>query len=199
MFITESTPGYISVGNQTNALDSITKAADFLEAVGEDLGNWKWFVIAFHHAIYMLMLLALENSDGSGVRAQDDRDEQGLVITVNPRTGLPVPVIPFPKAYKRIKEAGRMGSFVGSVPFAGTKIHDKAMVRINFELRNKLIHLEPVQWGISISYISFCCLDLDDLIVFLSETPQIIWDVNQREQLVDARERITQRLIEIGQ
>lgn len=198
MFITEYTPGWINVDNKLNALDSLAKAGDFLKDVNQDKGNWKWFVIALHHALYTLMLLALENTDGSGVRVRDERDDNGYIITANPDTGVPVPLITFLTAYERLKDSGRMRGYTDSAPFVATEVNDKAMRRINFGLRNKFMHMEPTGWGIEVNYIVFCCLDLEEVIKFFSETSQILWVEDQKEQLIHAQQRIIQRLIELA-
>lgn len=195
MFITERDNGYLHVDERVNALDSISKAAGFIAAVDKDPGNWKWFIKALHHATYCLMQMALENTDQSGIRVRDDRDKQGYIITVNPKTNKAVPLITFLEAYKRIKQADRMRSYVGSQPFVAKPEHDKAMRRLNGDLRNEFMHFEPKGWGIEINYIVRGCLPVLDVLRFLAETPQIVWDEGQREQLAECVNRISPKLI----
>lgn len=194
-FITEHTKGYLHVDERLNTLDSVSKAADFLDGVDQDLGNWKWFIKALHHGTYCLMILALENSDQSGIRIRDDRDKQGFILTVNPKNNKPVPLISFPEAYKRIQQANRMRRYVGSEPFAAKPEHDKAMKRLNEGLRNEFMHFEPKGWGIEINYVVRGCLPVLDVLRFLADTPQIIWDEGQRDKLKAYINRISPKLL----
>lgn len=160
---------YLRIDERGNAIDSLQKAAEFLKNTESDPLYWKWFIVAIHHGIYHFMLLALQNSDGSGIWREPEKlvDHRGLsreiVDTENPKNR----IVTFAEAFNRIQESARMSEYVGAKPFVADARHKEAATCLNATLRNKFAHFSPKGWSIQISFIIEAVSPLFEVIEFL--------------------------------
>lgn len=139
---------YLRIDEKSNIIDSLGKAAVFLESAKTDPFALKWFTIAIHHSAHCLMLFALRNTDDSGIWQKEFRRTDGLIDILDPRMRL----IDFMTAFLWIQDPSRMGGYVNSKPFAALPYHSDSMEHLNLRLRNSLIHYKPLTWSISKQY-----------------------------------------------
>ncbi len=141
---------YMRIDEKTNPIDSLERALIFLREAEKDLMSMKWFVVAIHHAIYHFMLLALSNTDQSGIWKEPIiRRSDGLIDLMHPENRL----ISFMTALKFIQDSARMSGYVNSKPFQAKPYHAQSMKRLNDRLRNVFVHYKPLAWSIHDKYI----------------------------------------------
>ena len=161
----DETTEYLRIDEKENAIDSLGRALAFLTEVEQNSFNWKWFTIALHNATHSFMLLALQNTDLSGIwREPEIREENGLIDTSNPKNKL----ISFMEAFQRIQDSERMGGYVNSKPFSTKPYHRDSMEHLNDRLRNEFIHFRPKGWSVHKKYIVEIGLPILELIEFLT-------------------------------
>lgn len=101
------TSGYLRTDEKENTIDSLRRALDFLKNTEKDFYNWKWFIIAIHHAIHGFMIVALTNPNLSGIWEKEPaiRRSSGVVDIFSSKNRL----VSFMKAFERIQDPTRMG------------------------------------------------------------------------------------------
>lgn len=162
--MSDKKPEYLRIDEKGNAMDSLHCALGFLRETKKDIYRWKWFIIAIHHAIYHFMLLALANTDLSGIWQEPViKKKNGLVDIFNPKNKL----ISFMKALEFIQDPKRMGGYVNSQPFKAFSYHIQSMKSLNDELRNKFIHYKPLGWSIHDGYLTGVANPALEIIEFL--------------------------------
>ena len=159
---------YLRIDEKENVIDSLQKAAEFLKNTESDPLYWKWFIVAIHHAIYHFMLLALQNTDLSGIWKEPEKlVDRGLsrevVDTENPQNKL----VGFVEAFERIQETTRMGEYVNAKPFIANDRHKKAATSLNTILRNNFVHFSPKGWSIEILFIIEAVSPMLEVVEFL--------------------------------
>ena len=135
-----------------NAIDDLEKLFKFLELAKQDKSYWKWVIIALHSSLYKFMLLALKNSDCSGICEQGERKKVELVYKIdsfNSKNKL----ISFLKAFEWIQDTEKMSRYMNSKAFISTPETDEAMRKLNTTLRNQFFHFKPMDWLIEIQLI----------------------------------------------
>lgn len=176
-----STNGMMVLTLEQNGLDSLMKAASFLQKVKTDPFALKWFILAAHSSLHNFMLAALAGSAQQGVwEFKTDKEGKpkefveyradGLIDIFNPKNRL----MPFLQAYDQIKDPAKMRKYVHSYAFKAEGKHNEAMRFLNEELRNTLVHLMPLTYGMRHDYIAECVPILDVLEFLLFESGQII-------------------------
>lgn len=156
---------YLRIDEKENAIDSLGKALAFLSEVEQNPFNWKWFTIALHNATHSFMLLALQNTDLSGIWKEPEiRKENGLIDISDPKNKL----ISFMEAFKRIQDLKRMGGYINSKAFSAKPYHKDSMEHLNDGLRNEFIHFRPKGWSVHKKYIVEISLPVLEVIEFLA-------------------------------
>lgn len=142
---------FLRINERENAIDSLANALKFLEESRSKILKLKWFIIAIHHAIYNFMLLALLNTDQSGIWSNKKvyRIESGMIDIFNFKNRL----ISFREALSRIQDKDRMGGYMNSKPFKAKSYHIQSMEILNDRLRNMFIHYRPSGWSLHDRYI----------------------------------------------
>lgn len=173
---------YLRIDEKGNATDSLQKATEFLKNTKSDPLYWKWFIVAIHHAIYHFMLLALQNSDLSGIWKEPEKlVNRGLsreVVDIeNPQNKL----VGFVEAFGRIQDTTRMSGYVNAKPFVADTRHKEAAVRLNTILRNNFAHFSPKGWSIEISFIIEAVSPMLEVVEFLI--------LNSRRLFMDEQQR----------
>jgi hypothetical protein len=153
----------IEITERTNVVDSFKMARYFLSESDSDL-NLKWFVISFHHAIYVLMLYALVKTSGDGIWVVSSRRrEDGTIDIFDEKSKL----ISFMKAFDLIQKSENMSGVFNGKPFKAEGQHETNMMILNNNLRNKLVHYKPISWRIEKSFIYDVCDPILDIAYFL--------------------------------
>lgn len=173
---------FLSLDERGHAIDSLVQSLSFLVHAEQNPFNWKWFVIAFHNTLYSFMLLALKNSDLSGIWENEDKmkvDDRFDVFSDKGR------LINFIQAFEWIQDSKRMKKYENSVEFKSDNIVEitKRMKTLNNDLRNQFMHFRPVVWGASPDYIAEACYPLIEVLDFLSSR-NVISVAPQREHMI---------------
>lgn len=137
---------YYRTDLKKEAFDYLDKLDLFLNKKEECGSYWKWIIISFHGALYHFMLMALRNTDGSGIWKEDIRNEKGYIDFSREDEMF---LISFMEAFRRIKNKERMGGYVDSKPLISRADIDEAMDGLN-DWRNSFIHYKPKGWSIEI-------------------------------------------------
>lgn len=138
---------YYRTGLKENAFDYLDKTKSFYEKSKENKSYWKWVVIALHGAIYHFMLLALKNTDCSGVFKKEKQcDDGSLDLLELGRMRL----IEFLEAFNRIQSEDFMKGYIGAKPYNAEKHIVEAMEGLN-KWRNAFIHYGPIGRSIEIA------------------------------------------------
>lgn len=150
-----------------HAVDSLIQSLSFLVQVEQNPFNWKWFIIAFHNTLHSFMLLALKNSDLSGIWKNEDKMKLNDRFDVYSNKGN---LINFTTAFEWIQDNKRMKKYEDSVEFKSDNIVEitKRIKTLNNDLRNQFIHFRPVSWGASPDYFADVCYPLIEVLEFLS-------------------------------
>ncbi|MDI6602548.1 MAG: hypothetical protein QME57_00300 [Patescibacteria group bacterium] len=155
---------YLRIDEKENAIDSLHRAVEFLKNTKTNLYDWKWFIIAIHHATHCFMLVALQNTDLSGIWKEPEiRKENGLIDLFNSKNRL----ITFMEAFERIQDHKRMAGYVSAKPFQAEPYHKNSMKHLNNQLRNKFIHYKPMGWSIHNQYFKDIVEPILEIIEFL--------------------------------
>lgn len=182
---------YLRIDEKGNAIDSLHRAVDFLKNTERDLYNWKWFIIAMHHAVHSFMLVALQNTDLSGIWKEPIiKKDDGLVDIFNPNNKL----ISFMKAFECIQDSERMGGYGNAKPFRSKAYHKTSMEHLNGRLRNEFIHYRPKGWSVHNKYLVDIVRPVLEIIEFLvfnsgrclfeeEQSKQIKFDIEQMRNL----------------
>lgn len=172
---------YLRTDEKGNAIDSLHRAVEFLKNTENDLYDWKWFVIAIHHATHCFMLIALQNTDLSGIWEEPEiRRENGLIDSFDPKNKL----ISFMVAFNRIQESNRMGGYINSKAFPAELYHKDSMDHLNDRLRNDFIHYRPKGWSIHNQYFIDTVRPVLEIIEFLVfDSGRCRFEEEQRNQI----------------
>jgi len=172
---------YLRIDEKENAIDSLHRAVEFLKNTKNNLYDWKWFIIAFHHATHCFMLVSLQNTDLSGIWEEPViRRSNGLIDIFNCRNRL----ISFMKAFEWIQDQERMGGYINAKPFPAKPYHRDSMEHLNDRLRNEFIHYRPKGWSVHNQYFMNVVKPVLEIIEFLVfESGRCLFDDGQREQI----------------
>ena len=154
-------------------MDYLVQSLVFLSQVEQNLYYWKWFVIAYHGAIYSFMLLVLQK-----VGVKYIYSKQPIRITQrsssDPFDGH---LIGFLGMYRNLKNNNALGINA----FVATDTHDISMEELNNKLRNQFLHFLPMTWGSEAWYPARVCYPLLDVLRFCLKSEGVDLDQTQKE------------------
>ena len=181
---------YLRIDEKENAIDSLQKAAEFLKNIENDPLYWKWFIVAIHHAVYHFMLLALQNTDLSGIwkehlnKGLPKLVDYGLSRKVVDTNNSENQLVNFIEAFKRIQKPDQMSGYVNAKPFVAEIKHKEAATDLNTILRNNFVHFSPKGWSIEISFIIKAVLPMLEVVEFLVlNSGRLFMDEQQRNSV----------------
>lgn len=171
---------YYRTGLKEEALDYLNKLELFFDKKDLCESYWKWIIISLHGSIYHFMLLALRNTDGSGVWENEMRDEAGHIDFSREDE---MYLVGFNNAFSWVKENKRMGGYVGSKSFVSTENIDNSMKKLNF-WRNNFVHYKPKGWSIEIEIFREVVLGVLPVLKFIAnDCIRVILDENERAEI----------------
>lgn len=140
---------YLVLDETINTVDYLESALHFLKDQ-ENKMSLKWFIIAFHGAIYGFMLLRLKKVNPEQIFNDNKIDKISLDRNL----------ISFKKAYLFIKNEKN----TSHNPFISSNIEDAAMEEINDQIRNQMLHFRPILWAAEPWYFADTCLPLINIL-----------------------------------
>ena len=169
---------YISLNQETNALDYLEHATVFIRETPKNVKAWKWVVISLHGALY-----------GFAVAASCSADSD----TSKTKTGK---LLGFWETLKKCQDFNHMGMLVNSKHLELTDSQKESIESLKKKLRNEFEHFRPKSWSIEIHGMPQITINILEVIHFLArETCTYVHLSRQEEELVDKLVEETARYI----
>lgn len=167
---------YYRTDLKEEAIDYLDKLSLFLDKTVICKSFWKWVIISLHGSLYHFILLALRNTDGSGVYKKEIRNKKGHIDFSKENE---MRLINFLEAFKRIKDTKRMGGYGNSKFYVSNKNIDIAMKNLN-EWRNSFIHYKPKGWSIEIEIFKIILKEVLPVLKFIvNDSGRILLEENE--------------------
>ena len=159
---------YLSLSEETNALDYLDRAAAFIKKTPENAKAWKWVVISLHGSLY-----------GFAVAASRGTDYEKILTKKGYLLG-------FWKVLNKCQDSNHMRMLINSKHLELTNSQSKSIETLVKWLRNKFQHFKPGLWSIEIHGMPRIAIDVLEVIRFLArETHTHIKLSKKEEGLVD--------------
>lgn len=154
MALLRFTDKYLRLTEETNALDYLERAGEFIGQTMTDHRAWKWVVLALHGALYGFAISACKSSDYQSVVKVTKKGHERL-ITLD-------------EALQMCKNRIWMGSLYGGIPLVLTMSQADSIRRLKETLRNSFEHYIPSGWSIELHGLPRISMDVLDVIRFLA-------------------------------
>lgn len=154
---------YLDLDLKEHVFTDLEEVPQLLTRIHKKPAGLKWVILAIDSALYHAMILALQNTDCSGVWMKPEpRFPNGDINMFDPKAKL----IGFHDALSWVQERARMSGYVGAQPLS---ISAGAIERLKelHEMRNDIVHHLPVSWTISAVPVMAYVLDALPIIDFL--------------------------------
>jgi hypothetical protein len=145
---------YLRFSEETNALDYLEKAGEFIKATSSDSTAWKWVILALHGALYGFAISACKGSDYQTVVKKTKKDSERL-ITLD-------------EALSMCQDQGWMGTLHGGLSLSLSDSQKDSIRRLKATLRNNFEHYIPGGWSIEMHGFPLITMDILDVMRFLS-------------------------------
>lgn len=152
MIVQNKTNKYFILDEESNAVDYLVRSYEFLDQTKQNRSFWKWYIIAFHGALYSFMILVLLKINS----VQIFKDNK------NNKHPIDRDLLSFLQIYSLLKNKNNMKGN----PFNPTDEHDVCMKELNDKLRNLMMHFRPMVWGSESWYPASVCYPLVDILRF---------------------------------
>jgi hypothetical protein len=150
----ELQPKFISFTTETNALDYLERAGEFIDQVESNPKAWKWVILCLHSALYGFAIAACKSTDSDSVVRTSKKGKRHLIS--------------LDEALAKCADASWMGTLYGGLPLNLTVGQKDSLKRLKKDLRNKFEHFTPDGWSIEIHGLPRICTDVLDIIRFLA-------------------------------
>lgn len=148
------TEHFLSFTEETNALDYLERATQFVREAASDDRAWKWAIIALHGALYGFAICACKGTDYHTVTSQTKRGYRKLIS--------------FQDALAACQNPQRITMTVLSKPLLLTVEQKTAIDRLQQTLRNQFEHYIPSSWHVEIHGMPTIAIHCLEVIRFLA-------------------------------
>lgn len=145
---------YLRLTEETNALDYLEKAGEFIRQTLTDRRAWKWVVLSLHGALYGFAIAACRGSDYQSVVKVTKKGHKRL-ITLD-------------EALDMCKDTKWMGTLYGGLPLSLSGSQEDSIRHLKETFRNNFEHYIPGCWWIELHGIPRLLMDVLDIIRFLA-------------------------------
>lgn len=142
-------PEVIEFTEESNALDYLGRASDFIRRIESDPYAWKWVVLALHGALYGFAVCACKGTDCENVK------RKGKLITLD-------------DSLKMCQDESWMCTLHGARPLVLSSDQKKSIAMLKRSLRNHFEHYVPRAWAIELHGMPRICVDVLEVIRVLS-------------------------------
>ena len=139
---------------ETNALDFLERAGEFIQQTKSDVKAWKWVILALHGALYGFAICACRSTDYENIIQRTKKGIERLISLDD--------------ALRICQDGGRMGTLYGGKPLELTESQKYSIKMLKKSLRNNFEHYIPKGWSIEIHGLPGITMDILDIIRFLS-------------------------------
>jgi|CXWL01.1.fsa_nt_gi hypothetical protein len=170
---------YMVLDERRNAIDFLTQSLTFLSMVEQNRFYLKWFIIAFHGAIYSFMLLVLQGVNQDQIYKVKPKYAQGPIKEgeLDLFDGF---LIDFLKAYEYLQVAKHTNGH----PYSQTSYQEACMKELNFKLRNQMVHFKPMVSAYEPWYPAEVCTPLLDVLRYCVKFERNYLSIPERDTMV---------------
>lgn len=186
---------WFKTDEREESVSSLELVRDASALVSNNLFQWKWVVIALHHALQGFMVLSLRN--GNNFRVLPEKLANKCYEAHRANKPWPKEYLDsFPNLYKKVKNEEYMCFFIHSKKLPQSDDNDWCVDKL-LELRNKFIHFVPKGWSLEVSGLPNICLTIIGIIQFLGwESGNVSWyepelGEKARKILIECEENFT--------
>jgi hypothetical protein len=147
-------PKWIRFTEETNALDYLERAGEFIAQAEEDPRAWKWVVLALHGALYGFSIAACKGTDYQTVVRKTKKGTEHLVS--------------LDEALTMCADPDWMGTLHGGLALDLTASQKDSIRELKKTFRNNFEHYVPRGWSIEIHGFPQIAMDVLDVISFLA-------------------------------
>jgi hypothetical protein len=158
---------YLRFTEETNALDYLDRAGQFIKETPNNLLAWKWVVLSLHGALYGFAICACQGTNPDNVTYKTKKGKKILIS--------------FDKALERCQDHKRMNMLIGSHPLVLTDSQQESIVLLKKDLRNMFEHYIPSGWSIEIHGLPQIAVDILNVIRFLAIETRTYIHLNQSQ------------------
>jgi hypothetical protein len=139
---------------ETNALDFLERAGQFIQQTEFDIKAWKWVILSLHGALYGFAICACRSTNLENII---HRTKNGIerLITLD-------------KALLICQDKEWMGTLYCGRPLILTARQKYSIKMLKKSLRNNFEHFKPKGWSIEIHGLPGIAIDILDIIRFLA-------------------------------
>jgi hypothetical protein len=153
---------------ETNALDYLERAGQFIQQTESDIKAWKWVILALHGALYGFAICACRSTDYENIIRRTKKGVEQLIS--------------LDEALRICQEREWMGTLYGGKPLELTDSQKYSIKKLKKTLRNNFEHYIPKGWSIEIHGLPGIAMDILDIIRFLSVETFRYQHLNQNQQ-----------------
>ncbi|MEE8432765.1 MAG: hypothetical protein V3S16_16065 [Candidatus Desulfatibia sp.] len=139
---------------ETNALDFLERAGEFIQQTESDIKAWKWVILSLHGALYGFAICACRSTDYENIIHRTKKGVERLIS--------------FDDALRICQDSEWMGTLGGGKPLEPTESQQYSIKMLKKSLRNNFEHYIPKGWSIEIHGLPIIAIDILDIIRFLS-------------------------------
>lgn len=143
---------YLRVTEQSNALDYLERATEFIGRVDRDPMAWKWVVLSLHGALYAYCICALQGTNPDVVKEKRGKNDH---------------LIGFNEAIRWCQTGVKIYPWGQCKPLVLSESQTESLHTLKDVLRNKFEHYSPTRWSIEIHGLPRVSMDILDIVHFL--------------------------------
>jgi hypothetical protein len=145
---------HLSFTAETNALDYLERAAQFIREATTDETAWKWVIIALHGSLYGFAICACKGTDYHKVTYATKHGDRRLIS--------------FGEALQACQDSKRMKMTVISKTLVLSDDQRAAIKKVQESLRNPFEHYIPMSWYIELHGMPTLAIHCLEVIRFLA-------------------------------
>lgn len=147
---------WLRFSEETNALDYLEQAYQYICQTEKSINAWKWVVITLHGALYGFAICACKGTNLDNVK---QRDKNGKIKQR---------LISFSEALKRCQDPIWMKMTIISKHLQLTNRQKESIRKLRDDFRNYFEHYIPTGWTIEIHGMPQIAIDILEVIRFLA-------------------------------
>ena len=129
-------PKWFRLTAETNALDFLERAGEFIRQTESDIKAWKWVILALHGALYGFAISACRSTDYKNIIRRTKKGVERLIS--------------LDEALRICQDGKWMGTLYGGKPLELTDGQKYSIKKLKKTLRNNFEHYIPKGWSIEI-------------------------------------------------
>jgi hypothetical protein len=161
-------PKWLRLTEETNALDFLERAAEFIRFTESDRKAWKWVVLALHGALYGFAIAACKGTTHEIVIRRTKKGEERLISLDD--------------ALKMCQDERWMSTLITGQALNLTDSQKESIRKLKKTLRNNFEHYVPRGWSIEIHGLPRIAIDVLDVVRFLAVDTGRYQQLNQSQR-----------------